>query len=154
MIVVGIASAIACSSKKQKETYTIAGLGSETVKIQIETPSTWTADTSDREKPTFTISGVQVRRVTVAALTSLRGDAKEQMATAIELQYGDAAGAKREDLPDGRVWMSEDDGRNLHARLFVPYEGGVIMAIALLPKDSAGKLPEIRSVFETIKIVP
>lgn len=136
------------------QTYTIAGDGSETVKIQVAIPASWTADTSDPDAPTFKISGAQVRRLTFAALTSLRGDAKEQMATAIKLQFGDGAGAERQDLPDGRVWMSGSLGTNRHARMFVPYEGGVLMAIALLAKDSGGKLPEIRSVFETIKVVP
>lgn len=136
------------------QTYTIAGDGSETVKIQVEIPASWTVDTSDPETPEFKINGAQVRHMAFSALTSLRGDAKEQLATAIELQFGDGAGAEREDLPDGRVWMSGTAGTNLHARMFVPYEGGVLMAIALLAKGSGGKLPEIRSVFETIKIVP
>lgn len=136
------------------KTYTIAGDGSDTVKIQVAIPASWTADTSDPETPRFKISGAQVRDLAFATKTSLRGDAKEQMATAIKHQFGDGAGTEREDLPDGRVWMSGTLGTNLHARMFVPYEGGVLMAIALLAKDSGGKLPEIRSVFETIKVVP
>lgn len=111
-------------------------------------------DTSDPETPTFQIQGAQVRQLAFAALTSLRGDAAERMATAIKLQFGDGAGAERHDFPDGRVWMSGMKGTNLHARMFVPYEGGVLMGIALLGKDSGDRLPEIRSVFETIKVVP
>lgn len=174
-----IASAVACSSKKQPDpgaqtdpgaageqtaapsgkasgvqTYTIAGDGSDTVKIQVAIPANWTVDTSDPETPTFQIKGAQVRQLAFAALTSLRGDAAERMATAIKLQFGDGDGAERQDLPDGRVWMSGTKGTNLHARMFVPYEGGVLMGLALLGKDSGDKLPEIRSVFETIKIVP
>lgn len=135
------------------QTFTIAADGSDSVKIEIAIPATWTVDTSDPDAPVFRIPGAQRHRLTFAALTSLRGDAKEQMATAIELQFGDGAGAKREDLPHGRVWVSEDEDRQVHARLFVPYDGGVLMALVLLEKDSADELPEVRKVFETIEIV-
>jgi hypothetical protein len=169
MLVVAIVSAVACNSSKKSEsgagaagqtaasavqTYTIAGDGSDKVKIEVAIPSSWKADTSDPDAPTFKISGAQVRQLTFVTLTSLQGDAKEQLATAIRMQFGDAAGAERQDLPDGRVWMSEDEGRSIHARMFVPYDGGVLMGYALLAKDSAGTLPEIRKVFETIKVVP
>lgn len=171
MLVVAVVSVVACNSSKKSEsgaggeptasgatsavkTYTIAGDGSDKVKIEVAIPSSWTADTSDPDSPRFKISGAQVRQLTFVTLTSLRGDAKEQMATAIRLQFGDAAGVERQDLPDGRVWMSEDEGRSIHARMFVPYDGGVLMGFALLAKDSAGTLPEIRKVFETIKVVP
>lgn len=136
------------------KTYTIAGDGSDKVKIEVAIPSSWTADTSDPDSPKFKISGAQVRLLGFGALTSLRGDAKEQMATAIKLQFGDGANAERQDMPDGRVWMSEDEGRSIHARIFVPYEGGVVMGFVMLAKDSAGTLPEIRKVFESLKVVP
>lgn len=137
------------------QTYSIAADGSDApVKIKVAIPSSWTADTSDPEGPTFKIGGVEVRRLTFAALSSLQGDASERMAKAIKLQFGDEASAERSDLPDGRVWMSGTLGTNLHARMFVPYEGGVLMGIALLGKASADRLPEIRTAFETIAIVP
>ena len=135
------------------QAFTIAADGADPVKIEIAIPATWTVDTSDPDAPMFRIPGAQRHWLTFAALPWLRGDAKEQMAKAIELQFGDGARAKREDLPHGRVWVSEDQDRQVHARLFVPYDGGVLMAIALLEKSSAEKLPEVRKIFETIEIV-
>jgi hypothetical protein len=68
------------------------------------------------------------------------------------MQFGSIPDAKREDLPDGRVWMVGTLGENAVARLYVPFDGGVVMGGATIPKGAGDRLPEIRKVFETITI--
>jgi len=69
------------------------------------------------------------------------------------MQYDEVGADERTDLPDGRVWIAHQDGENLHARMFVPYPGGVVMRVAILGPDGAGALPEVRAAFETLRVV-
>ena len=62
------------------------------------------------------------------------------------------ADTERTELSGGRVWIARQEGENLHARMFVPYPGGVVMGVAILGAEGAGALPEVRAAFETLAI--
>jgi hypothetical protein len=111
------------------------------------TPTGWIADTSDPVAPVFEVEGV--RLLSLPRLRST-GDAAARMAMAIKLQYLDAAGVKREELSGGRVWMVKTEENRIHARTFVPFDSGVLMAVALVRKEGADRLGEIRRAFDTV----
>jgi hypothetical protein len=121
------------------------------IAVSMAVPSTWTVAP---DQPVFTLPGLDGGRIALAAL-DLKGDESERMQSAIELQYGEGDAAKdaqRTDLSGGRVWMERKEVRMLHARVFVPYDHGVVMGVALIPHAAAQRLPEIRQVFETIAV--
>lgn len=67
------------------------------------------------------------------------------------MQFGDMADATRNDYPDGRVWISQpQQNGNVHARMFVAYENGVAMGIAVLSDKS--KLDGVKAAFETLRV--
>lgn len=121
------------------------------ISIQVAIPSDWSEDTSSPDGPTFQIPGVEVRQLTINAL-SLRGDSDERMAKAISMQYDDGAGADRSNLSGGRVWMVRREKVVDHARMFVPYDEGVVMGVAFLAHASADRLPAIKQAFDTITV--
>ncbi|HTJ45100.1 MAG TPA: hypothetical protein VL463_23490 [Kofleriaceae bacterium] len=121
------------------------------IAVTMAVPSTWTAAP---DQPVFTLPGLDGGRITLAAL-ELKGDESERIQTAIELQYGEGDAAKdaqRTELSGGRVWMERKELRMIHARVFVPYDRGVVMGVALIPHAAAQRLPEIRRVFETLAV--
>ena len=135
------------------KTYSITPVGDTTaISVAIAVPAGWTEASSSPEGPRFEIPGAEVRVLTVNAL-ALRGDADARMAKAIRMQYDDGAGAERSDLAGGRVWMIRHDRAVDHARMFVPYDGGVIMAVAILAHASGGQLSAIKQAFETLAVV-
>jgi hypothetical protein len=166
ILLVAVLSVVACKSSKKSEpaatgetaagamkTFTLNVTGGDApVKITADVPSGWSADTSDPDQVTFKVSGAANTDVAFLAIAPGRDPAK-RLDKAIEMQFGGTPEAKREDLSDGRVWMSGPLGENTHARIFVPFDGGVVMGVVTQPKESADRLPEIRKVFETIKVV-
>jgi hypothetical protein len=163
MLAVAVAGAVACNSKNSESvaktedgagaktfTVTVVG-GAGSVKVSAAIPSTWTTDVSDPDMPTFKIRNLERSDLAIVA-NSIGRDPARRVAKAIDMQFGSIPDAKREDLPDGRVWMVGTLGENAVARLYVPFDGGVVMGGATIPKGAGDRLPEIRKVFETITI--
>lgn len=123
------------------------------ITVEMATPAGWTADVSDVGAPTFGIPNTDVRRMSIAAL-SLQGDADQRMKTAIGLQWEDTSKLERLDAAGGRIWMVDRGESSIHARMFVPFERGVVMGVAFVKPEGAGKLNEILKAFETIAVVP
>lgn len=132
--------------------YSVMPVGETTpISVEVAIPSGWTVDSSSPDGPTFQIPGAEVRQLTINAL-ALGGDAEARMAKAIRMQYDDAAGAERSELSGGRVWMVRRENVVDHARMFVPYDGGVVMGVAIVTHASADRLPAIKQAFETIAV--
>ena len=147
--------AIACGSKSSGgvRTFKLSVVGEDTpVAVQLAVPSSWSEDTtSTQAEPRWTMAGA--RLLSLAAISPRGDDAATRMSKAIKMQYGDAAGVERVDLPEGRVWMVQHEGENIHARMFVPFDRGVVMGVAILAQDGAGQLPVIKQAFDTLKTV-
>lgn len=123
------------------------------VTVELAVPPSWTEDTamSTPDGPVWKVAGA--RHLALAAVAPM-GDDEVRMRKAIRMQYGeDQSAAERADLDGGRVWMSRQEGDNLHARIFVPYPGGVVMGVAMLGPDGAGRLADVRAAFETLRVV-
>lgn len=134
------------------QTFRVTPVGdTAALSVEMTVPSGWTVDTSSPDGPTFQIPGAEIRQLTINALT-LGGDPEARMAKAIRMQYDDGADARRSELPGGRVWMVRRENTVDHARMFVPYDGGVVMGVAILAHASADRLPAIQQAFETIAI--
>mgnify|MGYP001210283797 CR=1 FL=1 len=122
--------------------------GEPPVAVELAVPSGWRADGSP--DPTWSREGALM--LSLVAVSPSGDDDQARVNRAIRMQY-DAVGAdERTDLPDGRVWIAHREGENLHARMFVPYPGGVVMGVAILGAEGAGALPEVRAAFETLTI--
>lgn len=156
----------ACSSSKSKDepskspppskeaptapagpaTYKVMALdGKAPLTVTMATPASWKVVT-DPDAPRFEVDGVL--HMTFAALLL-------PMDTAIHMQFGDDSKAERADLSGGRVWMSEtQDNGTFHVRLFVPFEGGTLMALAIVSAETPALVPEIRKTFETVTVTP
>jgi len=148
----------ACKSDGQSastQTFTLASTGADlTVKVTASIPSSWTVEKTP-DTINFNVPGIDtiLPSVSIVSISPHARSEAERLAKVIGYQFVATPNAKREDLPDGRVWMSDVNDRNVHARMFIPYEGGVVMGIAMCMKDAEKKLPEIRKVLETIKVV-
>jgi hypothetical protein len=141
----------AASSSGAEQTFTLAPTGSDKpVKVTASIPSSWKVSKNGDDVSFNVGSGEGIVGLTAVAPN---GDAAERLTKAIKANFGDSANAKREDLSDGRAWVSETDDKNAHGRMFVPTDDAVVMGFAMLPAEQASKLPEIRKVFETIKVV-
>lgn len=117
------------------------------VAVSLSIPSGWT---DGRDAGTFTVPGLGGgSRVSLTAL-SLSGGTAERVEAAIDAQF-DEGEAERTDLGGGRAWVQQVERARVHARVFVPYDGGVVMGVAILRTDTADRLPEIRGVFETLR---
>jgi hypothetical protein len=122
------------------------------VAVSLDVPPTWTVDDSDPGHTTFEVPGVKRGLVSLVALL-LRGDVEERMTDAIEMQYDeDDPGFERTALPGGRVWIQSIEPGRVHARVFMPFDRGVVMGVAMLLDGSTERLPEIRAVFETVTV--
>jgi hypothetical protein len=155
--IIAVVLVAACGSERpatapetRMSTFQLKPMGkAPSVEVSMAVPPTWTADPDGRS---FTVPGLEGGHVALAVL-DLKGDASQQMQSAIELQYGEGAtDAQRTELSNGRVWMERKEVRMVHARVFVPYDRGVVMAVALIPHAAAQRLPEIRQVFETLAV--
>lgn len=119
------------------------------ITAKLAVPATWTIVP---DGPEFGVPGVEGGMISLAAL-ELRGDTAERLQSAIAMQYGDGADARRTELAGGRVWIERVEKRVVHARLFVPCARGVVMAVAMIPHAAAPELPALRQVFETLTVV-
>ncbi len=124
--------------------------GEPPVAVEFAVPAGWSADPSMPD-PAWKRAGA--RLLSVVAVAPSGGDDEVRVRKAIRMQYDEVGADERTDLPDGRVWIAHQDGENLHARMFVPYPGGVVMGVAILGPDGAGALPEVRAAFETLRVV-
>lgn len=157
LVLVAMVCVAACKSgsKSSPQTFTLTSTGADlSVKFTANIPSDWTIE-KEPDAINFKVPGID-RILPCVSIVSISPHARseaERFAKVIGYQFDSTPNAKREDLPDGRVWMSDVTDRNVHARMFIPYEGGVVMGIAMCMKDAEKKLPEIRAVLETIKVV-
>ena len=118
------------------------------VNVDLAVPSGWSSGAAD--PPSWKLEGA--RLLSLAAVSPGGSDSASRVAKAIKMQYADLAGAARTDYPDGRVWIAHPEGANVHARMFVPYDNGVVMGIAMLSDPS--KVDAIKAAFETLKVNP
>lgn len=124
--------------------------GEPPVDVELAVPSGWSPDGSVPD-PAWKRDGALM--LSLAAIAPSGSDDEVRVRKAIRMQYDDVGADERTDLPDGRVWIAHREGDNLHARMFVPYAGGVVMGVAILGPDGASALPEVRAAFDTLKIV-
>jgi len=131
-----------------KITLSEAGDDNNKVTVELGVPASWQAGPADEHNPSWTMDGA--KRLALATVGPRGSDDATRVEKAIKMNFDDPATATRAPYPDGRVWVTEQEGANLHARMFVPYPGGVAMGIALLSDKS--KLDSVKAVFETMKI--
>ncbi|MBK9035440.1 MAG: hypothetical protein IPL61_29985 [Myxococcales bacterium] len=145
-------SATATPGKVTMSKFTLNVDGEPPVAVELAVPAGWKADTSAAapDGPSWTTPGA--RLLMLAAIAPSGGDDEVRMRKAIRMQYDDGEGAERTELAGGRVWMVRTEGENLHARMFVPYERGVVMGVAMMAADASAQLPAIRAAFETLTI--
>lgn len=125
-----------------------AASGAPPISISLQVPAGWKANAADASTLAFDVPGLESgSRVSLAAIV-VKGAPAQAMSKAIDLQ--DLSDGQRSDLSGGRVWAQKMDGDMLHARIFVPFTGGVAMGVARL--HDPGKLPEIRAAFETMVV--
>jgi hypothetical protein len=147
----GASAGGAAPSSGADQTFTLTPTGGDKpVKVTASIPSSWKVE-KNGDDVSFNVGNGEA----MVGLTAIapNGDAGERLTKAIKANFGDSANAKREDLSDGRAWVSETDDKNAHGRMFVPTDDAVVMGFAMLPPEQASKLPEMRKVFETIKVV-
>ncbi len=137
------------SGKAAMSKFTLAEAGNESNKVTVEfaVPASWSKDPSGPQPSWKTDGAVTLTLVTVDAGGS--NDA-ERIAHAAKMQFEDQPAPTRTEYPDGRVFMTQPDGNRTHARMFVPYPGGVVMGFAMLTDKS--KLDGVKAAFETIKV--
>lgn len=130
--------------------FALTELGDDNNKVTVElaVPSSWQPGDADAHNPSWKMDGA--RNLALATVGPRGSDAAARVEEAIKMNFDDPATATRNTYPDGRVWVTEPDGANLHARMFVPYAGGVVMGIALLSDKS--KVDSVKAVYETLKI--
>lgn len=129
--------------------FTLAEAGNESNKVTVEfaVPASWSPSTSGPQPSWKTEGASMLQLVTVDAGGK---DNATRIANAAKMQFENDPPPTRTEYPDGRVWMTQPDGNRIHARMFVPYPGGVVMGFAMLTDKS--KLDGVKAAFETIKI--
>ena len=123
--------------------------GEPPVAVTLAVPGGWSLDGSMTD-PAWKREGALM--LSLAAVSPSGDDDAARVARAIKMQYDAVADTERTELSGGRVWIARQEGENLHARMFVPYLGGVVMGVAILGAEGAGALPEVRAAFETLAI--
>jgi len=116
------------------------------VNVELAVPAGWSSAAAD--PPSWKMDGA--RMLSLAAVSPGGSDNASRVEKAIKMQYDDLGGAARAEYPDGRVWIAHPEGANVHARMFVPYAGGVVMGVAML--SDASKVDGVKAAFETLKI--
>ena len=129
--------------------FTLAEAGNESNKVTVEfaVPASWSPSSSGPQ-PSWKADGAAMLQLVVANAGG--DDNATRIANVAKMQFEDQPAPTRTDYPDGRVWMTQPDGNRIHARMFVPYAGGVVMGFAMLTDKS--KLDGVKAAFETLKI--
>lgn len=131
--------------------YTLTEAGDDTnkVTVQFAAPADWKTDSAGPQ-PSWKADGLPTLQLVTIGPSGK--DNATRVEKAIKAQFGGAAGATRNDYPDGRVWIAQPQGSRIHARMFVPYASGVAMGFAMVA--DASKLDAVKAAFETLKIAP
>jgi hypothetical protein len=156
---VALVFVIACNSKSSSSSsgaaapskLTLVEQGNETNKVNVEmaVPAGWQPDSS--HPASWKIDGAFMLELVV--IDPGGKDNASRLDHAIRMQFDKDAKVTRNDYPDGRAWIWETQPNgNLHARMFVPYAGGVVMGVAILTDKT--KLDGVKAAFETLKVVP
>jgi hypothetical protein len=134
-------------------TYHLSNTGGDApVTVELAIPDSWKEDPalSAPDSPVFKLAGA--KSLSLVAISPSASDDEARLAK-ITRRFDEESDAERANLPNGRVWMTRRDGNNVAARLFVPFPGGLVMAVAVVGADQAARLPEIRAVFESLTII-
>jgi hypothetical protein len=123
-------------------------------------PAGWKEQLDPTGAPTFTLPSWTgaVPPAIVAYPAGGATDPAVRIEDIIALQYGPGApGVSRSPLPGGRVWTQKHENSSpaltgLHVCLFIGTPGGVVAAVAVIPDSDAGRLPEVRTAFESITV--
>jgi hypothetical protein len=97
--------------------------GEPPVAVTLAVPGGWSLDGSMPD-PAWRRDGALM--LSLAAVSPSGDDDAARVARAIKMQYDAVADTERTELSGGRVWIARQEGENLHARMFVPYPGGVV----------------------------
>lgn len=130
-------------------TYKLNVDGESRVSVAISVPASWEADALSKDDAPLWKSGSS-RQLSLNAVAPRGDDDATRITKAMKMQFDDAGSVERAELSGGRVWAVERSGGSVHARLFVPFAGGVVMGVAMLSDDA--QLAEVKSVFETIQV--
>jgi hypothetical protein len=118
------------------------------VTVELAVPAGWKL-TPTADGPQWGFDGALMLLLT--AVSPRGDDDAARVDRAIQNQYREVAPGERTDLSGGRAWVQRKDGDNVHARMFVPYAGGVVMGVAVLDAGGAKRLSEVKAAFETIE---
>ncbi len=123
------------------------------IKVSIQLPSSWKEQLGDKGELQFAVPSLTARSLGVLAIPTDAGDPAARVEQAFKWQYEAGDPVIREQKADGRLWASHAYGAMIHARMFVPAPGGVVMGVALLRDATEPQLAEVKATFETIQIV-
>ncbi len=149
LLVFGCHSGSKSSAGPTKVTLTDVSDPTNKVDVQLDVPASWTRDESSRDV-SWKMDGAWM--LSLVTIDPGGKDTATRLEKAMKMQYEDLTKVKRQDYPDGRVWIAETNGTKVHARMFIPYPKGVVMGVAML--TDASKLDGVKAAFETLKIVP
>lgn len=124
--------------------------GATPVALSLDVPADWQAS-SENGATSFTIRGAAGVEIKLAVV-HLAGEPAARMDAAIAQQFG-RDGGERFDLGDGRVSMQRANGPFVHAAVFVPCPGGVAVAIGKIRNAAAHRVPDVRAVLESVRVV-
>ena len=118
------------------------------VAVTAEIPASWTESVDATGSARFAVPGLGA--FSKPAITAI---ASADLESTIRSQFGDdLARATRSDR-GGRTWIVATRATgHVHARLFAPVPGGVVIASVLLAPAEASKLPEIERAFGTVRV--
>ncbi|MEZ4399677.1 MAG: hypothetical protein R3B06_06645 [Kofleriaceae bacterium] len=125
--------------------------GAPRATVSLELPATWTAEVAADGAPTFSAPGLSGLVFGLSATPTDDVEPAARIAQAFKWQYEDGEGVTREELADGRLWAVRVEGRITHARVFVPVDGGVVMAVAMLREVTPAQLAEIKAAFSSLR---
>jgi len=127
------------------------------VRVTASVPTSWKEETGPMG-PKFAVDGLGGPGGPSLVLIHATGtDDATRMSWAINQQYDEKSlgEAKREDKPDGRVWIVHTKGSGMiHARMFVPAPKveGVVMCVLMLMADQADRLAELQPFCESVQL--
>lgn len=128
------------------------------VPAKLTVPAAWKEELDAMGSPSFRVPDIDSPLPSLG-IVAIRCPAEgDCMDYAINLQFGEErAGAQRDDLGPGRVFVTLDgvkgSRQRTHARLFAlaTAQKGVVMCNIMM-MDASAKLPELRKVCESLKL--